>query len=182
VTRDQHRQRVYDAEDAAFGGTVLTHPLSWDDAVALTHAVVHHPWWSLLGVPSPQVLRARGDATRSSADGNRVRLARDGQDAVTVAHELTHHLVANTLRTVAPHGPEFCAALLRTIEVMGGIAARDRFRGELAARGVPVGVWWGPEPPHRAPLAGTLTRTGPGRLRGALMLPRARGLGSPSAE
>jgi hypothetical protein len=172
VTRDALRQRVYDAELATTGGTVLAEPLTWEDVTALFHAVVHHPWWIALGAVPPHLARARSDSARSSSNGHQIRIARGGQDATTVTHELAHHLVTTTGPPGgAPHGEEFCAALVRLMQVVGGVPARRRLHDEMAARKVPVGAWWSVEPPPLAPLADTLARAGPGRLRGAVMLP-----------
>ena len=172
MTRDASRQRVYDAELAATGGTVLTERLSWDDVTALFHAVIHHPWWTELGAVVPQLSQARRDSHRSSSDGRQVRIAPAGQDALTITHELAHHLVTHTGPVGATaHGPEFCAALVRLVQVVGGVPARRRLHDELVARAVPIGPWWSTEPPALAALADTLTAAAPGRLRGAVALP-----------
>jgi hypothetical protein len=154
VTRDVDRQRVYDAEVAAFGGTTLDEPLAWDGVVAIIHAVTHHSWWRALDVPDPLVRRARSDAGRSSADGRTIRLADDGRTPLTAAHELAHHLVAaHHGPDVEPHGPEFRAAALRTVAVVGGDEARATLSAEWTRWGVPPGPWALPEPPAGPGLA-----------------------------
>jgi hypothetical protein len=174
MSRDVHRQRVYDAEEAALGGTHLTERLRWDDVVATFEAVVHHPWWRSTGAGRPELQRARAGAARSSADGRRVRVADTGRDALTVAHELAHHLTVVTGPAEAEaHGPAFRAALVRLVGLVGGPVARTHLEHELARRDVPVGAWWLPEPPATTGLADTLSRAGPGRLRGAVPLPAA---------
>lgn len=153
--RDAHRQRVYDAEEAAFGGTSLDELIEWDGVAAVVAAVVHHPWWRSLGASVPHLARARADAARSSSDGSTIRLCREGQTALTVAHELAHHLAIGDL-----HGEGFRAAELRTITVVGGSEARHRLAAEWARWAIPPGPWNLPEPPE-----------GPGRaLRGVIAL------------
>jgi hypothetical protein len=178
MRRDTHRQRIYDAEEAAAGGTLLDEPLTWDDLVSLFHAAVQHPWWIACAVPEPVLESARSDSGRSSADGVRVRISPHDQSAATVAHELAHHLDIHTScpgsdGPRSPHGPSFCAALLRTVEIMGGTSARGRLLAELHGRSVPIDVWRGHEPAAHTPLADTLSLAGPGRLRGAIPLPPA---------
>lgn len=152
--RDLHRQRVYDAEDAAFGGTTLDEPLAWAALVAVVHAVTHHPWWRDLGVPAPAVRPARDDAARSSADGGTIRFARPGRTALTAAHELAHHLVAALVGPhVEPHGPQFRAAELRTVAIVGGDEARAVLDAEWARWGLPAAAWPWPEPPPGPGLA-----------------------------
>jgi hypothetical protein len=158
---DRERQRVYDAEDAAFGGTLLHEHLAWDDMVVAFHAVVGGAWWRSLGVTVPALVRARADSARSSSDGASIRIAPAGQTALTVAHELAHHLVAALSPPERPaHGPEFRAAALRTVAVLGGTWARGALDAEWERWGVPAGAWAWAEPP-----------AGPGHLlRGAIAL------------
>lgn len=140
--RDVHRQRVYDAEEAAFGGTLLDDPLDWDTLVALFGAVVHHPWWRSLGVTTPALVQARVDSQRSSSDGTTIRISPHGRTPLTVAHELAHHISPGD-----QHGPAFRAAELRTVAVVGGVEARRRLAAEWARWGLPPGSWDRPEPP-----------------------------------
>ena len=141
MTRDLHRQRVYDAEHAAMGGTVYEEPVSWEDLTALFHATLHHPWWRQQAIPDPILRRARHDSGRSSSDGVTVRIARAGQNAITLAHELGHHLDSTLPWAGEPrrgHGPTFCAALLRVVEVVCGPVERAVLHAELSARSVPT--------------------------------------------
>ncbi len=180
MTRDLHRQRVYDAEEAAFGGTHLAERLSWPDVEATFHAVVHHAWWLAIGATQPVLRTARVDSLRSSADGREIRIAEGGRNALTIAHELAHHLVACTTAGAEPaHGPRFCAALIRLVQLVGGVPARRRLEAELARREVPVGPWWSSEPPGSVALAATLVHAAPERLRGAVALPAVPGRTSP---
>lgn len=141
MTADRHRQRVYDAEEAAVGGTLLTEPMDWDDLLVVANAVVHHPWWQALGVDPPTIRPARSDAARSSADGSTIRLAAGGRTALTVTHELAHHLVARLDPSDPGHGPTFRAASLRTVAVVGGAWARHALDAEWRRWGIPAGPW-----------------------------------------
>jgi hypothetical protein len=159
-TVDRHRQRVYDAEEAAFGGTLLSEPMEWDDLLVLAHSVVHNPWWAGLEVDPPTIRAARADSGRSSSDGSTIRLASGGRTALTVSHELAHHLVAALEPDDPGHGPAFRAAALRTMALVGGTDARHLLDEEWRRWGVPAGTWRWPEPP-----------LGPGHLvRGAIAL------------
>jgi hypothetical protein len=171
IRADRDRQRVYDAEVTALGGTLLDQQLAWDDLQALFDAVVHHVWWRSLGVRAPVLRRARRDAARSSSDGTTVRMARHGQDGLTLAHELAHHIVAARCVVDPGHGPAFCGALLRTVEVIGGPSARRHLATELTRVGLTAARWDGPEPAVESALGATLAAAGPGRLRGAIPLP-----------
>jgi hypothetical protein len=162
--RDVDRQKVYDAEERAFGGTSMEERLDWSDVVVLVAAVVSDPWWHALGVPSPQLVRARADADTSSADGAQLRIAAPGHNAVTVAHELAHHLVAHVLGRradgrqlagglPAAHGAEFRAAALRTASVVGGGLARVQLCRAWRDAGLSVATWSLPEPTPREPRA-----------------------------
>lgn len=151
--RDTDRQRVYDAEEAAWGGTTMTDPLTWAEIEVLAAAVSADPWWVVLGVPAPVVERARADSTNSSADGRRIRLSTAGFDAATVSHELAHHLAAHLPWVVddpeTPHGPRFRAAALRTAMVVGGSLAVDQLATAWHQQRLTVAEWPGAEPAGR---------------------------------
>ncbi|QGG94720.1 hypothetical protein [Actinomarinicola tropica] len=151
--RDTDRQRVEDAEIAAFGGTDLEEERSWDEVTSILHAVVLTPWWTQLEVPAPVLRPARADARRSSADGRTIRICRGGRTAYTVAHELAHHLVVHLPPGGPGHGPAFRAAALRTVAVVGGTEARDVLAEEWRRWGVPPGSWHRSEPPPGPGLA-----------------------------
>jgi hypothetical protein len=173
ATADRGRQRCYDAEDSAFGGTHLDQPISWADLIALVGAVTSDWWWHRLGVAAPVVVPARREATRSSADGTTVRIAEGGRTALTVLHELTHHLVIHRQLPDPGHGAHFRAVELRVAEVVGGAIARRQLATSFAEHGLAVPPWDGPEPYHPIGLASSLATAGPGRLRGAIPLPPA---------
>lgn len=145
--RDADRQRVEDAEIAAFGGTDLEEPRDWDEVASILHTVVCSAWWASLRVPPPVLRPARSDARRSSADGQSIRICRGGQTAYTVAHELAHHLVAHLSPGEPGHGSGFRAAALRTVAVVGGTGARAILAAEWDRWGIPAGPWRWPEPP-----------------------------------
>jgi hypothetical protein len=170
---DLHRQRCYDAEDWALGGTILDEPLSWDDLSALFEAVLHCEWWRSLGVMSPQLRRARSDSARSSADGTSIRIAPAGQNSVTLVHELTHHLVASLDLVDPGHGPGFRAAALRVMQVVGGTRSRHMLDHAWKHHRLPVSPWTFGEPEGGDGLAASLVDAGPDRLRGAIPLPAA---------
>jgi hypothetical protein len=176
---DRHRQRCYDAEDWAFGGTILDEPLSWDDLSALFEAVLHSEWWQSLSVTSPQLRRTRSDSARSSADGTSIRLAAVGQNSVTLVHELSHHLVASLDLVDAGHGPEFRAAALRVMQVVGGTRSRQLLDDAWHHHRLPVAPWTFGEPASDDGLAASLVDAGPDRLRGAIPLPATACSASP---
>jgi hypothetical protein len=143
---DRHRQRCYDAEEAALGGTLLTEPQGFDVLVELVDAVGGHRWWAALGAPAPVVRRGRPGSRRSWSDGIGITIAPAGADALTVAHELAHHLTRRLDPADPGHGPTFRAAELRTVSVVGGTRAAELLAAELVRWGVAPGPWPGPEP------------------------------------
>jgi hypothetical protein len=157
--RDVDRQRVYDAEEAAFGGTTMTERLTWPEVTSLASAVAADPWWVALDVPAPAIEHARADASTSSADGTRIRLCAAGQDAATIVHELAHHLdvhlswrgTARGPRSAldAPHGPRFRATALRTAMVVGGWLAVEQLATAWDQTGLTVAGWAWAEPERR---------------------------------
>lgn len=168
---DRHRQRCYDAEASAFGGTTLDRRIGWDDLVALFEAVTRHPWWLSLGAAPPALRPARRDAARSSADGATIRIASGDRTALTLGHELCHHLVCSLRIDDPGHGPAFRAAELRVIELLGGKGARQQLDEAWRRHGLDLRRWPGPEPHDGGPgLATSLTAAAPGRLRGAVPL------------
>lgn len=144
---DRHRQRCYDAETAAVGGTLLDEPWPWSDLVVLLDRVLADPWWARWEVPAPHLRPGRADSRRSWSDGSSVVLAPDGRTPITLAHELAHHLVHHRWPGGAAHGPAFRAAVVRVLAVVGGHCAAEVLAAELVRWGVPPGRWSGPEPP-----------------------------------
>jgi hypothetical protein len=155
---DHDRQRVYDAEEAAFGGTTLDDPLSWDDVGVLLSAVTSDQWWTELAVPAPRLVRARSDSRTSCADGRAIRICRDGQTALTLTHELAHHLSAHLPwpSSDAPepvHGPRFRATSLRVAMVVAGQVAVHQLEHSWRVHGLSVTAWAFSEPMARRPRA-----------------------------
>ena len=168
--RDQDRQRVYDAELAAFGGTTFDEPVPWSELVAVFETVIRHPWWQNLAVVAPSLVRGRRDSQRSSSNGAVVRIAPGAQSGSTLTHELAHHLVTHLGLADPGHGPQFRAAGLRTVELVGGSRSRQILSGEWARWGLSVGTWAFPEPPTGPGMSRPIVTPGPERIRGAIAL------------
>lgn len=155
---DRDRQRVYDAEDAAFGGTTMDEALEWHEVEVLVAAVVADPWWTSLGIVTPRLRAARSDARTSCSDGEVVRISREGQTAVTVVHELAHHLSGHLAWPADPEGPSphdgrFRATALRVATIVGGTPGADALARSWERHGLCVAAWpWG-EPVGRPPRA-----------------------------
>ena len=170
--RDHQRQRCYDAESSAFGGTTMAVDLDWESVVALVATVTHHPWWRGLGAPPPRLARARTDARRSVADGVTIRIARDGQQALTVVHELAHHLTTRLGRPDPGHGAWFRSTELELVRLVAGDLPHCQLAEAFAHHGLQVERW--DRPPSTAThRCDALVHAGPGRLLGAVPLPAA---------
>lgn len=156
MTSDRHRQRVYDAEGFALGGTMFDDLQPWERLEALTDAVAHHPWWTGLGASRPFLTRARRDSHRSSSDGTTIRLAASGCTIATLGHELSHHLVFHLGLTDSGHGPHFRACESRVIELLCGTEARSFLDQAWRDCGLEVSHWDWPEPPSGHGLALTV--------------------------
>lgn len=122
--RDCGRAEVYAAEAAAFDGTDLEVIRPFEDLLAVVGAVVGGAWWP---GPPVRVVRARRDASSSSARGNAggvtlIRLAAAQTTIATVAHELAHALAGPD----AGHSPVFLAAYLDLVAVITNLDSRDR--------------------------------------------------------
>lgn len=159
MARDQHRQRVYDAEGFALGGTMFDDPQPWARLVALGEAVAHHPWWTGLGASRPTMVRARRDSHRSSANGASIRLAPSGQTIAILCHELAHHLVFHFGLDDPGHGPWFRATELRVVELVCGTQARSFLDQAWRDGGLRVESWVWAEPPPGSGLALSATLT-----------------------
>lgn len=153
MTPDRHRQRVYDAEGFALGGTVFDDPQPWSRLLSLCEAVADHPWWSGLGASRPTLTPARRDSFRSSANGSTIRLAPSGCTIATLAHELSHHLVFHLRLDDPGHGPWFRATELRVIELVCGTEARSFLAQAWRDASLAVESWHWPEPPPGLGLA-----------------------------
>jgi hypothetical protein len=114
-TRDNQRKALYAWERTlgCCGGE--------DMSLAECQALVNRVWRRYgYGLP-PEVTDGRG---RRSGYGNRHRIAlpRVTRNIHYVLHEVAHSLVAQHLRGVAPHGPEYARVLLGLLEEYAGVS------------------------------------------------------------
>jgi len=128
--RDAERQKVYDAEDAAFVDTSYAERLGERGCTWLLERLVATPWWAAASGGQPALRAARADSARSTtvvALGRaEVRIAPGMDQAHVLSHELAH-LVA---RPDAGHGPLFRAAHLD----VAGLLLGGHGAGRLAER------------------------------------------------
>jgi hypothetical protein len=155
---DRDRQRVYDAEEAAFGGTTMDDRLGWDDVEVLVDAVVADAWWASIALPAPRLQRSRADARTSCSDGVVIRICTEGQTALTVVHELAHHVAGHLawpdgVGEPTPHGDRFRATALRVATVVSGSSGSDALERSWHSHRLSVADWAWPEPDDRAPRA-----------------------------
>jgi len=130
ATRDEDRQRVYDAEDSAFLDTAYAERLGERGCRWLVERFVATPWWVALGGAVPAVRAARADSSRSTMvvthGRTELRIAPGMDQAHVVSHELAHVLATPD----AGHGPSYRAAHIDVATVLlGGHGA-----GRLAVR------------------------------------------------
>lgn len=169
--RDAERQRTYDAEVAAIGGTWVDEPLPSDELRAVFDAAVEHRWWVGLGVARPVLVEGRAGSRRSTSDGRVLRISPSDRTGATLAHELAHHLVTHLGGPGPAHGPHFRAAALRTLEVVGGSTPRRLLAEEWTRWRLAVARWELPEPDEQIGVLGPPTSlTDTTRLRGAIAL------------
>ncbi|MGY6499305.1 MAG: hypothetical protein ACXIVQ_00190 [Acidimicrobiales bacterium] len=169
--RDVQRQRTYDAEVAALGGTWIDEALSPADLTAVFEAAVRHRWWRMLSVPAPLLAAGRAGSARSSSDGVTVRISPSDRTGATLAHELAHHLVTHLGLAGPAHGAHFRAAALRTVELVGGATPRRLLHEEWRRWRLTVAAWDHPEPSEPVGVLGPPTPEPDGvRLRGAIAL------------
>lgn len=145
--RDTDRQRVYDAEDAAFLDTAYAERLGERGCRWLVERFVATPWWAATGGPVPRLRAARADSARSTtvlrADGAELRIGPGMDQAHVLSHELAHLLATPD----AGHGPQYRAAHLDVAAVLLGRHGADRLAERLTrwALDVPARQW--PPPP-----------------------------------
>lgn len=134
--RDGDRQRVYDAEDAAFIDTSYAECLGERGCRWLLERMVATPWWSALGLAAPALRAARLDSTRSSVvlskEGSQLRIGPGMDQAHVLSHELAH-LVATP---AAGHEPLFRVAHLDVASVLLGHHGADRLADRYARAGL----------------------------------------------
>ncbi len=141
MSRDIHKQRVYDAEDLVFAETLFAEPMG-GAVVELHQSILASPWWrSEVGI-EVRLEPARREAGHSYARGSRlVRLALHGENAWTLTHELAHSAHTGTNRTPLQqaHGPEFRRWYVDLAVVVLGEAASERLARSFIEAGLPIG-------------------------------------------
>ena len=149
--RDGERQKVYDAEDAAFLDTSYAERLGRRGCTWLLDRMVATPWWSAAAGPSPALRPARADSTRSTTvvagDRAEVRIGPGMDQPHVLSHELAH-LVASP---AAGHGPLFRAAHLDVALVLLGSHGAGRLAAGYARGHLPVAERGWPPPPDHGP-------------------------------
>lgn len=149
AARDVDRQRVYDAEDAAFLDTSYADPLGERGCRWLVDRLVATAWWSTSGLPVPVVRAARADSTRSTTvvtgDGAELRIGPGMDHAHVLSHELAHLLAT----PAAGHGPPYRAAHVDVATVVLGRHGTDRLAERYHRAGLAVTPRrWPPPPGH----------------------------------
>jgi hypothetical protein len=154
--RDEGRTAVYEAEDAAFGGTSLDERRSFPDLVLVADELTTGAWWQSARGPRVRVVTARQGAASSSArtgrsgDGSvEVRLAAAQQNLAALAHELAHALAG----VGHGHDATFRAALVDVCALVADREASAALERAYRALDVPAGRRRWP-PPVRATGAG----------------------------
>lgn len=151
-SRDGDRQRVYDAEDAAFLETSYAERLGERGCRWVLDHLVVLPWWSTAAPGPPPVLRAaRSDSARSTmvvaGDRVEVRIGPGMDQAHVLSHELAH-LVAPA---GAGHGAAFRAAHLDVATLLLGAHGSARLADFYGRAGLAVAARAWPPPPEHGP-------------------------------
>ncbi len=143
---DRGRAAVYEAEEQAFGGTDLDHPVAFAELARLANQVVTGPWWTSAGGPPVDLRPARVDAASSTArDGAgtaTVRIAAPQRTPGTLAHELAHVLAG----VGHGHDARFRAAHVDLAGLLGGAAAAARLQAAFRDFGLDVAARPWPPP------------------------------------
>jgi len=149
--RDGDRQRVYDAEDAAFLETSYAERLGERGCRWLFDHLVAAPWWAAAAGPTPVLRAARSDSARSTTvvadDCTEVRIGPGMDQAHVLSHELAH-LVAPA---GAGHRGLFRAAHLDVATVVLGTHGAARLAEFYARAGLAVTARSWPPPPEHGP-------------------------------
>jgi len=150
--RDGDRQRVYDAEDAAFLETSYAERLGERGCRWLLDHLVALPWWSTATPGPPPVLRAaRSDSGRSTTvvagDRVEVRIGPGMDQAHVLSHELAHLVAPGG----AGHGAAFRAAHLDVATLLLGAHGAGRLAEFYGRAGLAVAVRAWPPPPAHGP-------------------------------
>ncbi len=137
--RDGERQRVYDAEDAAFLETSYAEGLGERGCRWLIERLTATPWWSeAAGGVVPALRAARADSARSAAvvaaGRAEVRIGPGMDQAHVLSHELAHLLAGAD----AGHGPWFRAAHLDLATIALGTHGAGRLAGAYGRAGLAI--------------------------------------------
>ncbi len=149
AARDGERQKVYEAEDAAFLDTSYAERLGERGCRWLLDRLVSTPWWEVAAGSRPALLAARHDSARSTtavaADRVEVRIGPGMDQAHVLSHELAH-LVAGP---ETGHGPRFRTAHLDVATVLLGGHGTGRLAERYARGGLDLARRrWPPPPDH----------------------------------
>ena len=147
--RDADRQRVYDAEDAAFLDTSYAERLGERGCRWLLDKLVATPWWAAAAGVSPVLRAARIDSTRSTTvvgEGRlEVRIGPGMDQPHVLSHELAHLLASPEIG----HAPLFRTAHVDVATVLLGRHGATRLAVRYARAGLAVAVRrWPPPPDH----------------------------------
>jgi hypothetical protein len=146
--RDTDRQRVYDAEDAAFVDTSYADQVGERGCRWLVERLAATPWWASAGGAVPVLRAARIDSTRSTtvvAEGRiELRIGPGMDQPHVLSHELAHLLADPG----AGHGPLFRAAHVDVASVLLGGHGADRLAARYGRAGLPLAVRRWPAPPE----------------------------------
>jgi len=132
--KDTDRQRVYDAETAAFEGTTFEEPIQFDALLSLAQLVrTSELWFVEAGGRSAVVEKGRTTRRHSLADiaQGRVVLAAAQFTIATLAHELAHIAAGPT---VPGHGSRFRALYIGILRSMGANDAAERLAHQFKVR------------------------------------------------
>jgi len=136
AARDADRQRVYEAEDAAFLDTSYAERLGERGCRWLLERLSATPWWSASVTVSPVLRAARADSARSNAvvgpGRSELRIAPGMDQAHVLSHEAAHLLAT----TAAGHGPLFRAAHADVASVLLGRHGAARLCDRYARSGL----------------------------------------------
>lgn len=149
AARDVDRQRVYEAEDAAFLDTSYAERVGERGCRWLVERLVATSWWVAAGVPIPALRAARIDSARSTTvlrhQGTELRIGPGMDQPHVLSHELAHVLATPD----EGHGPLFRSAHLDVATVLLGRHGAHRLGDGYARPGLPVAARrWPPPPDH----------------------------------